>query len=134
MSGFDCDGYWYVATPYSKYPAGLDAAYRDANRAAAGLVVQHGMRVFCPIAHSHSLCSAYGTEGGIDDAVSHDFWKWFDQPMVDACHGVAVVMMDGWDDSRGLLHEVAEARKAGKPVLYFTWPALVLWEAEIATA
>jgi hypothetical protein len=127
-------GYWYVATPYSKYPAGLDAAYRDANQAAARLVTERGMRVFCPIAHSHSLCAIYGTENGIGDALDPHFWEWLDAPLLDACHGVAVVMMDGWSESRGVLHEIKTARKAGKPVIYFTWPALTLWEAEIATS
>jgi hypothetical protein len=132
--GYEVDGYWYVATPYTHYPAGRDAAYRDANSAAAQLCQKYKMRVYAPIGHSHSLCAEYGTVNGITDSTDGEFWKWFDEPLLDASHGVAVVMMPGWSDSSGVLHEIAAAKAAGRPVLYFTWPALTLWEVENGSA
>lgn len=117
-------GYWYVATPYTKYPEGLDAAYRHANQAAAGLVRRYQIPIFCPIAHSHSLCACYGTDGGLDGETDGAFWEWFDAPLLEAAHGIAVVMMPGWDESAGVTHEIDQALRADKPVRYFTWPEL----------
>ena len=42
----------YLATPYSKYPAGLQQAFVDAAKLAA-LLLRSGMNVYSPIAHTH---------------------------------------------------------------------------------
>lgn len=44
------DGYWCLATPYSKVPGGIDAAFEAAAREAA-LYVKAGIPVVSPIAH-----------------------------------------------------------------------------------
>jgi hypothetical protein len=54
----------YLATPYAKYPAGHEQAYIDAC-AIAGHLLQIGVFVYCPIAHSHGL--AIHAEMGPDD-------------------------------------------------------------------
>ena len=47
-------GYYYLGTPYSKYPYGLEMAYVEACR-AAGRLIEFGIRVFSPIAHTHPI-------------------------------------------------------------------------------
>jgi hypothetical protein len=117
-------GYWYLATVYTKHPEGLHEAYKQANEAAAGVIREFGGRIFCPIGHSHSLCSIYGTSNGIDGETDAEFWKWFDQPFLDAAEGLIVVMMPRWEESHGIAHEIASTREAGKPILYLSWPGL----------
>ena len=126
------EGFWYVATPYSKYPQGLHAAYMDANEAAARLVKRYNMRVFCPIGHSHSLCLIYGTANGLDDHVAPEFWKSFDAPFLAAAYGVAVIMMDSWERSAGVAHEIEFAKQHEMPIRYYDWPSLKLAAEENA--
>ena len=44
--------FWYLASPYSKYPEGTQAAFEMACW-QAGLLIRAGVPVFSPIAHSH---------------------------------------------------------------------------------
>lgn len=117
-------GLWYVATVYSSHPDGLEVAYRQANEAAARIVSIYKARVFCPIAHSHSLCEVYGTKNGLAGETDAAFWKWFDEPFLERSDGLIVVMMPGWRKSVGVTHEINEMAAAGKPILYLSWPDL----------
>lgn len=46
--------FYYLATPYSRYAAGIEAAFQAASEQAA-ILVRHGIPVFCPIAHTHPI-------------------------------------------------------------------------------
>lgn len=105
--------FWYVGTPYSKYPAGLEAAFTMACRETARLAEQ-GIPVYSPIAHSHPISKFVSVS-----PTDHDFWVTFDKPMVDAAGGLIVVTAEGWQESRGLTHEILEFQKVGKPVVYW---------------
>ena len=41
---------WYFGTPYSKYPAGIEAAFVEAAKQAAILMLE-GYKLFVPITH-----------------------------------------------------------------------------------
>lgn len=107
--------FWYLATPYTKFPGGRERAYEEACKVAAALVLA-GWKVFCPIAHAHPL----DTVGKLGDQ-THDFWTDLDRPFMDAAEGLLVVKMDGWDTSRGVLEEIDIFTKAGKPTIYMEW-------------
>lgn len=107
--------FFYLATPYSKYPGGIDAAFEEACKATASLI-RKGLRVYSPIAHTHPVAKY----GGIDP-YSHDIWLPADKPFMDAACGLIVCKMSGWQESRGLLHEVEVFTIANKPVLYMEW-------------
>jgi hypothetical protein len=106
----------YLASPYSRYPAGIDAAHRDACRAAAYLI-RRGVHVFCPIAHTHPIA----LHGALDPR-NHDLWLALDRKMMDAAAGLIVVMMEGWDTSVGIRHEMTVFANARKPISYLDWP------------
>lgn len=108
-------GFWYVATPYSKYPRGLDAAFEDACKATASLL-RMGINVYSPIAHTHPIAK----HGGIDP-LDHSIWLPADAPMMDAAEGLIVVKMEGWDESYGISEEIKAFRTAGKPIIYVGW-------------
>lgn len=110
--------YWYLATPYTKYPLGLEQAYKDAC-AVAGFLLKHGWNVFCPIAHSHPIAE-HGNVGHCD----HDFWMRVDRPMMDHACGLMVCEMPGWRESTGVNIEIATFTAAGKPIWYLRWPLL----------
>lgn len=105
--------FWYLATVYSRHPDGIDAAFADACRITAGFI-RAGVRVYSPIAHTHPIA----VHGGLDP-LDHSIWLPADQPFMDHACGLIVCRMPGWEDSKGIAHEIAAFRAAGKPVVYF---------------
>lgn len=106
--------FYYLATPYSKYPAGIDAAFRDACLNAA-LLIRAGIPVFSPIAHTHPIAM----EGEIDP-FDHSVWLEADKAFMDAAKAIIVCQMEGWETSYGVRVEIEEFQQAGKPVYYMT--------------
>jgi len=101
----------YLATPYSRYSGGnLDKAFKDAARLAAQLLIA-GLKVYSPICHTHPI-AIYGAL----DALDHSIWIPFDEAMMAAADVLIVAHMDGWDESRGIEHEIKFFEDAGKPI------------------
>lgn len=108
------DKYWYLATPYSKYPGGLDAAWELACIAAAQLV-KAGIRVHSPIASSHPIA----VFGGIDK-LDHTIWLPADEPFMHQAHGLIVLEAESWEISFGMAEEIKHFEAAGKPIIRMT--------------
>lgn len=110
---------YYVASPYSKYPGGLNAAFVDIAKASAELI-RRGIAVYSPIAHTHPIA----IHGNIDP-YDHGIWMPLDHHMMNAADGCIVVMMPGWVESKGVTIEIDEFKKQSKPIRWFSWPDLV---------
>lgn len=108
----------YLATPYSKYEHGLEAAFILA-AANTALLVKAGIPVYSPIAHTHPVA----IHGGIDP-YDHSIWIPADKPMMDAASALIVLTAQGWSESKGIAIEIDEFARAGKPVIYMT-PGIV---------
>jgi hypothetical protein len=104
--------YVYLASPYSRFPGGMVAAFTEACVSAAALI-DHGVPVFSPIAHSHPIADM-----GSLDATSHDLWLAADAPMMHHAAALIVLKIDGWQDSVGVAAEINAFKAAGKRVLY----------------
>lgn len=102
----------YVGTPYSKYVDGIDAAFVEAAKLTARLM-RKGLKVYSPIAHTHPL-AMYGKI----DPMDHSIWLPFDGAMMDKADAMIVAMMFGWEDSKGVRHEIDVFTAAGKPVFF----------------
>lgn len=102
----------YVGTPYTKYPDGIEQAFIDASRITAKLMLR-GVKVYSPIAHTHPLA----IHGEIDP-INHEIWLPFDAAMMDAADAMIVAMMESWEISYGVKHEIDVFAKAGKPIYY----------------
>lgn len=100
----------YLATPYSKYTPGIEAAFIDASKLAARLMLS-GVQVYSPIAHTHPLA----VHGGIDP-LDLSIWLPFDEAMMKACDVLIVAHMQGWEESTGIAHEVKFFEDAGKRI------------------
>lgn len=107
--------FWYLATPYSGYPDGIEAAFEAASRAAAYLI-ECGVRLYCPIAHTHPIAIH-----GELDPLDHTIWLPADGPFMDAAMGLIVVKMKGWEESKGIAIEIKKFGEAAKPILYMEW-------------
>lgn len=106
----------YLATPFTRYPFGPEAAFIEASR-IAGALVKRGLNIFSPIAHSYPL-SLYG---GLD-AMDEELWTRVDAAYLDLCSELYIARMEGWRESKGMRHEIQEFIAMGKPVS-FVYPA-----------
>lgn len=104
--------YCYLATPYSRYAGGLDAAHDLACKAVARFL-KAGIPIYSPIVHSHEV-----SKRGEIDALSHDFWLKADEPMMEAAHTLIVLCAEGWATSHGIQYEVKRFIEATKPVFH----------------
>ena len=112
-------GLCYLATPYTAYERGHEAAFIEAAQIAARLA-KVGMSVYCPISMTHPM-TVFGNLKG-----DHDYWMEFNQLMLEACHTLIVAQMDGWEFSRGVECEIEYFTDTFKPVLYLDTETLSL--------
>jgi hypothetical protein len=103
-------GLTYLATPYSKYPKGIEAAFRDACVLASRLI-SWGMKVYSPISHTHPIA----TYGGLDP-FDHSIWLPLDFVIMDRSDNLLVAHMSGWEDSYGIGEEIKYFTKARKAI------------------
>lgn len=110
---------WYLASPYSSFDAGekiTGRAYRLAKAKsvaamALGSLLQRGRLAFSPITHFHDAA----IEAEIDP-VDNDYWNKVNLPFMEMCCGCIVLRAPGWENSKGMAHEVKWFRDRGRPV------------------
>lgn len=98
----------YLATPYSKLD--ITKAWFDAC-ALAGRLLKTGLHVFSPIAHCHPIAFQSGI-----DPLDHKFWLPICDVMMSHCDTLVVAHMEGWQESKGIAHEVEFFERARKPI------------------
>jgi hypothetical protein len=106
------EGFFYLASPYSKYPSGIEGAYADVCL-ISGRVIERGVSVYSPIAHTHGI--AYHAE---IDPLDHAIWLPIDETLMNAAVGCIVAKMDGWEKSYGVSKEIEHFSAVGKPIFY----------------
>lgn len=104
-------GFYYLATPYSKFRGGLDAAHIKACE-IAGALIKEGVPVYSPVAHSHPI-SHYAEI----DPYSHDFWMPVCQPMMEAAYGILVCELPGHAESKGMDMEIRWFAMQDRPII-----------------
>lgn len=104
-----------MATPYSKYKEGVEAAFRHSAK-AAGHLFNNGVVIFAPICHSHPIAAINNIGGTIET------WAILDEPFLNNAIGIIVIKMPGWDESTGIAWEIEYMKSLNKPVLYMEWP------------
>jgi hypothetical protein len=109
-------GFVYLASPYSKYPAGIDVAFREVCK-AAGWLVKQGISVYCPIAMTHSVA----VEADLPKC-DHDLWMPCDKPFMEAAFGLIMLMMPSWNKSVGMRMERDCFTDQDKPIWFLKWP------------
>lgn len=109
-------GYWYLATPYTKYPGGRVKAF-EAAATVAGHLLQREVPVFCPITHSHPIaCNSTIKD---DD---YSVWLPLDHHFMANAVGIIVAMLPSWETSYGVKVELEYFQGLGKPVLWLATP------------
>lgn len=105
--------YLYLASPYTKYPDGMQAAY-DTVLANAQELFANGWTIFSPIVHFHPLSARLP----LDKMTDSDYWFEVNLPYMLSASGLVVLKMDGWEESAGVSREIAEFRRQHKPIMW----------------
>lgn len=108
-------GYWYLATPYSKWVHGLDDANIVAQLLAARIMYEK-VDVYTPIGHTHGISKQMIAMNMKIDPRDHSFWMKRDKPLFDAAGGLLVADLPGWKTSTGVTVEIDWCRAQKKPV------------------
>ena len=101
--------FWYMASPYRKYPLGIQAASEAASRFAAALF-DRGIQIYSPIALSHEI-ARYTTLDPMDEA-----WLAAQVPFMTAARGLIVAKINTWDLSSGIAWERTWFSERGRPI------------------
>ena len=105
----------YLAAPYSSRSQETRSQRVHQAGQAAFSLLKGGHDIFCPIVHGHYIEQA---------AAAHlDAERWYEHSlsMLSRAYELWVLLLTGWESSRGIAMEVAFARKRSKPVLLLTY-------------
>ena len=111
----------YLATPYSRYPGGIEAGFQAAAR-LAGKLLAEGVKVYSPIAHTHPL-AIYAEL----DPLDHAIWIPFDESMMRASQALVVAQMPTWEQSKGIALEIEFFYAARKRIFMLDPQSLEVW-------
>ena len=104
-------GYMYLASPYSHPdPFIREFRYLAAMRELTRLL-KDGVHVYSPIVHCHELAKI------ADMPRAADFWERYNFTMLAAAEQLWVLMIDGWQESKGIAGEIAEAQRLRLPII-----------------
>lgn len=103
----------YLASPYSHRLKSIrHRRWRQVTQIGAQLIAE-GVHIFGPITESHSYSEANPKIGK-----GWEFWKTHYELMLSKCDELWVVMLDGWENSKGVQGEIAYATERGIPITY----------------
>ncbi len=102
----------YLASPYSHPDEAVRHQRYKATCLATGKLLTQGHKVFSPIVHSHPIAML------ADLPLGWDFWWEYDLAILEHADEIWVLMLDGWDTSRGVKAEVEYMTERGRPVRY----------------
>lgn len=95
----------YLASPYTHPDADVRQARYEAARLATAVLMRSGEPVYSPVVHGHAVASAHEMPTG------HDFWMRHCLTMLARADRMAVLMLDGWQESTGVRAEIEQWRK-----------------------
>jgi hypothetical protein len=117
----------YLASPYSSADKSIIERRVSDVQAATAKLIEQGNLIFSPIVHSHPLSplvswSPVNTCTRPESATSE--WMCYDKAFIDHCDELWVLMLDGWDTSRGVSDEIAYAYEHNIPVRFVSYPEI----------
>lgn len=106
------EGYIYLASPYSHDDPAIKEQRFDVVCRLTGALMNLGMLIYSPIAHSHSVNTRCGFNG------TWEFYERSDRAMIGGSRKLIVACIDGWRESKGVKAEIEIARDLGMPLEY----------------
>ena len=109
-------GYIYLASPYSHPDPEVREARYIAVRDATTWHLQRRLWVYSPIVHCHDLAKA----GGLP--TDFDFWQDYNRTMIFHADSLYVLVIAGWQQSKGVTKEILYAKELKLPIIHITLP------------
>jgi len=109
------DSYIYLASPYSGTDFEQELRYEHV-KLAVKFMVEEKLAVYSPILHCHDLARTYKLP---TDAT---YWELVNSGFINNCSELWVLMLPGWEESRGIELELQYARLLEKPVRFVYLP------------
>lgn len=117
----------YLATPYTLYKKGIDAAFIDAATVAGGLVIR-GVRVYSPIVATHPVAVYSGL-----DPYDVPLYLALYKKIMESSDALLVANLPGWEKSEGVKYERNWFKENGVPSFLLdidTWKVSYLSDYE----
>ena len=114
------EGLLYLAQPYAHADPDVREFRCAAGTAALAWLVRNDIPAFAPIPHGHAAGLLEETLAGANARENprrkHEYWMTVSRAILkNACAGLAVIAMPGWEESAGVAEEIAIAKKMGMP-------------------
>ena len=102
----------YLASPYAHLSPAVREARLEAVRFVCGSMVDEGRIVMAPLVYLGELAfkGVHPPQG----------WYAFDLQLLARCDELVVIQLPGWEDSRGVLVEIAAAQARNMPIRLMT--------------
>jgi hypothetical protein len=104
----------YLASPYTHADPVIREQRFEAACARAAYLLQVGLHVYSPIAHTHPIAVRHNLPKGFE------FWQNFDFDMIERCSTLEVLCIDGWEQSVGVQAELAYAARLDRHITFST--------------
>ena len=105
----------YLACPYTDASAEVrEQRFRLATEVAANLI-RKGQIVFSPITMTHPIDIVLAGDLG---TLGSDFWVKFDESFMAFCSELAILRVEGWEKSPGILRERRFFEERSLPVWF----------------
>ena len=111
------NGYWYMVSQYSLHPEGPTVALREAVSVCIDLA-NAGVPAYSALPQGHAM--SYGAKDL--NHSDHDFWMWFNKPMMEGSMGCLILKSPGWESSRGIKDEYDFFRSIDLPIVFVEYP------------
>lgn len=102
----------YLGTPYTDDDEQVMEDRFEAVTCKTAELMNNGYVVFSPISSCHPIAKRFSLPR------SWDYWQEMDRSFVEWCDEVWILMLDGWEKSKGVGEEVKIALELGKPIKY----------------
>lgn len=101
----------YLSSPYSSESEQIKEERLKAINQSAVKLIKEGYIVYSPITHSVPLAKL-----GLPE--DWDYWEKIDREFIEWADAVCVLMLEGWEKSKGVRAEIEIAKSLNKKIYY----------------
>jgi len=109
----------YLAVPYSDEDWVVKENRFDRVSQVAAILISRGEIIFSPISMAHPIAKVGSLPG------DWEFWDKFDRVYLDSCKKLYVLMLRGWEESKGVQAEIGIAKELGIEIEYIHYEDIV---------
>lgn len=117
----DGEGILYLAGPYTHPDPGTRLQRYNIITAVAADLISRGRIVFSPLTMTHPIDQILASH---NSTLGSDYWVAFDEAFMGFCSEIAVLMLDGWQQSSGVQRELHYFRARQRPVHWLAYDSI----------